>query len=656
MNFSRPAEPSGELIRRFSDDISESSPGEPLGRALAAKIAVDRNRGRSDSLRAEWDRLLMKGRELAEESVPDEEAVLLQQSQRLYAAWSKFRSNLPRHQHLELEDQDRPDINFLVATVTKASATWKQGQDETKLGRLKSKFSGLCKTFSSHSALLSVIPKDDKYVTLLTGSLSAIAQATINHQKIAEGVADTLEDLSHDIDIWNRQMKEHGDIPALRRYIQELYVVVFEFFTEIFTKWSKSGWKRFITSFDESAFNELFTSKKNRMLAIQSRMNSHISLDFHRRTTRSLELMIQQQNMLCQNQERLSQILPDQITQLCKQRLMVGESLERLLDQQQSFRLELPRPSLITSIQEDTTGEILPSASAGYDPEMADLESEASPTSQKHYQFSRMEIQAEIKCFIDQWKNQVDRLIQITNQAPLLQIDKDVQIRLGTWLRASSLINFWIQGPHDVRQPSQNSMTAVSLAALARKNSIPCIIYFCSLTEIHEPGTSNAMYLNSFLTSIITQLIQLVPDDGYTEADLSPAHFTALAQGTLSVPETLQLMLDVQSLAPRVVYGFIDNIQVLEDQSDQDYTQDFLRTIATLCRLGRKDPHSNSAIVQEDEGMALGTRICFTTDGYVDGLAQASELQLLDKVEFDLETDDPLSRETGGGTGWEMDD
>ncbi|KGO51324.1 hypothetical protein PEX2_008910 [Penicillium expansum] len=656
MNFSRPVEPSGGLIRRFSDDISDSSPGEPLGRALAAKVAVNRNQERSFSLRVEWDQLLLEGRELAEESVPDEEAVLLQQSQRLYAAWNKFRSDLPRDQHLELGDWDRPDINFLVATVSKASATWQSGRDESKLGRLKSKFQGLCNTCLSHSTLLSVIPKDDKYVTLLTGSLSAIAQATINHQKIAEGVADTLEDLSHDIDIWNRQMIEHVDIPSLRRYIQELYVVIFEFFTEIFTKWSKSSWKRFLTSFDESAFNELFTSKKNRILAIQSRMNSHISLDFHHRTTRSLEMMIQQQNMLYQNQERLSQILPDQLNQLCKQRLLVGESLERLLDQQQYFRLEQPRPSSITSVQEDTAGEILPSASTNNDLELEAPKSEVSPVSQTHYQFTRKEIQAEIKRFTDQWKSQVDHLIQVTKQAPLLQVNREVHNRLVTWLRASSSTNFWIQGPHDVPQPSQNSMTAVSLAALARNNNIPCIIYFCSFTECHEPGDSKALDLGSFLASIITQLVQLIPDYGYTEADLSIARFAALARGMLSVPEVLQLILDIRVLGPRVVYGFIDNIQVLEDQSDQDYTQDFLRTIATLCRLGRGAPRPDCAIVREDEGVTLGTRMCFTTDGYVDGLAQASERQLLDKVEFDLETNDPLPGEIGGGPEWDREE
>lgn len=195
-------------------------------------------------------------------------------------------------------------------------------------------------------------------------------------------------------------------------------------------------------------------------------------------------------------------------------------------------------------------------------------------------------------------------------------------------------------------------MTAVSLAALTRKNNIPCIIYFCSFAERLEPGISKALDLGSLLASIITQLVQLIPDDGYTEADLAPARFAALAQGTLSVPEVFQLILDIRCLGPRLVYVFIDNIQVLEDQSDQGYTRDSLRTIATLCRLGRGAPRPDCTTAQEDEGVAPGTRICFTTDGYVDGLAQASELQLLDKVEFDLETNDPLLGEIGGGSEW----
>lgn len=67
-----------------------------------------------------------------------------------------------------------------------------------------------------------MIPSHNKYLSLLTGSLSAIAQASINHKHIAEGVVEGLDELSKDIEFRNRLMEEHGDIKMLRRYIQEL--------------------------------------------------------------------------------------------------------------------------------------------------------------------------------------------------------------------------------------------------------------------------------------------------------------------------------------------------------------------------------------------------------------------------------------------------
>lgn len=646
MNRANQVEPSQGLIRRFSDDISQSAPGESLGRALAAKVAFDRNQERAGSLRDEWDQLLLQGREFAQGFAPDKDAVLLQQSQRLHAAWSKFRKNLPEEQQIRLRDCDRPDIKFLVATVNKASATWQSDREESKLGKLKSKFHSLCETCQDHSALLAMFPKDEKYVTLLTGSLSAIAQATINHQKIAEAVADTLDDLSHDIDFWNRQMLEHGKIPALRPYIQELYVVVFEFFTEIFTKWSKAGWKRFLISFDEGAFNRLFTSKKNRLLAIERRMERHISLEFRHDTAMRLETLIQ-------SHERLLNKLPYQFSE---QRLFLGQSLQKFLEQHQFPRLDLPQPTSAASKIDSTAEETLSvSTSDASDP--APPEPEIHPASPAYYRFNRAEIQAQLTTFINQWKNHVDYLIQTTNQASHLRLDQEVHHRLVAWLRGPNSTNLWIQGPHGVSQPSQNSMTAISLAALARNNNIPCIVYFCTLAGQTLSGISKKVELGSLLASIVTQLAQFLPDKGYAEADLCPERFAALAQGALDVVETLQLIRDVRNVGPKLVFGFVGNIQVLEVRADDAYNRAFLRVIASLCKLGGRSQLSGSAgTPNEDEhkGSALsGTRICFTTDGYVDGLAQAAELQLVDKVEFDLEANERLGEEAGGTLVWD---
>ncbi|KAF5262450.1 hypothetical protein FOXYS1_6819 [Fusarium oxysporum] len=642
MNRFTKAEPSKGITRRFSDDVVNSTPAEPLGRALAAKVAFDRNRERLRSSPDEWDQLLLEGRELANGCVPDEEAVLFEQSRRLYAAWDKFRRDLPKDQQMQLDGRDRPDISYLVATVNKASATWQSDREESKLGKLKSKFHSLCETCHDHSSLLAIVPKDDKYVTLLTGSLSAIAQATINHQNIAEGVADTLDDLSHDIDFWNRQMMEHGNIPSLRQYIQELYVIVFEFFTDVFNKWSKSGWKRFLTSFDDGAFNKLFTAKKDRMLAIERRMERHVSLDFRHRTTESLEMVIQ-------NQKELLYRLPNQLNE---QRLFLGESLQQLLEQQQLFIMERPQLALVTSMIEGTAEECSDAAvSDANEPPFSELEARSRPKA--HYRYNRAEIQAELTNFTTQWKNQVEHLTEAVTQSSLLQIDRHVHHRLQTWLRDLSSSNFWIQGPHDVSRPGQNSMTAVSLTALARNHNIPCVAYFCTFTNHDALGTSKRACLAAFMASIVAQLVQLIPERGYSRAGLSPARFAALAQGTLGVAETLQLVRDVRELGPRLVHVFIDNLQVLEDRSNQAYTKDFLSIIAALCRLNGGDRLPESAATPDTSELVFGTKICFTTEGYVDGLAQAVELQLLDKVEFDLETTEPISMEVGGRLEWD---
>ena len=85
---------------------------------------------------------------------------------------------------------------------------------------------------------------------------------------------------------------------------------------------------------------------------------------------------------------------------------------------------------------------------------------------------------------------------------------------------------------------------------------------------------------------------------------------------------------------------------------NEDYTRDFLNVIATLCRLSNRSQKLRIDTPLNTNEAALGTKICFTTEGYVDGLAQAVNLQLVGRVEFDLETSDPISGETSGGIEW----
>jgi len=99
----------------------------------------------------------------------------LEQSRKLYAAWDKFLQGLPKEQRQDLVGKP-PNLRYLYNAVEKASNTWQDDREGQKRGRLKQVFSDLCGSFRDHSNLLKVIPSDDKYICLLTGSLSAIAQ------------------------------------------------------------------------------------------------------------------------------------------------------------------------------------------------------------------------------------------------------------------------------------------------------------------------------------------------------------------------------------------------------------------------------------------------------------------------------------------------
>ncbi|KAF3401079.1 hypothetical protein DPV78_004951 [Talaromyces pinophilus] len=646
-------QPSSGLIRTFSDELREIDSTNPLGRGLAAKVALDKHQ--EEFLTQQWDILLSDARELPCTLLQDDHVVLLDQSRRLYAAWIKFRKSLPQDQNMEVDSSHRPDIKYLIDTVSKAASTWQEDREQSTSGKLKAKFVKLCENCKNHSKLLSVIPSHDKYISLLSGSLSAIAQASINHKHIAEGVVKGLDELSQDIEFWNRLMEEHGDIKMLRQYIQELYVVVFEIFTDIFTSWSKSSWKRFLTSFDESAFTKLFTERRGRIDAIDRRIQKETTLAFQQRTRISLQKVVA-------GQEKLLALVPQQLEQ---QRYLLGAALQRFLEEQFQNAQLLSGPSstlaLSSSGQHPHLLATEPSAQSLSGPsstlvvssgsqhqQLLTTESNALPEEDTLspptlYNYDRAEVASIVHEYVDLFKVEMRELVNMSSYAPHLLVEQQIQRQLTVWLKDLSSRNLWIQGPHGVAKPSQNSMTAVSIVAVSHENNIPTISYFCSLSFDNDPHLTRREALRAMLTSIIAQFVLFLPARGSTSMNLSVARFSSMAHNTPSIDELLQLIRDLRMAGPRYLHCIIDNIQILEDRSDPAYTRDLLLTIATFCELA-----SDVAPPQTREGNDIEvfghsimiTKTCFTTDGMMDGLSQAAEIDLLEKVEFGVDANE----------------
>jgi hypothetical protein len=74
-------------------------------------------------------------------------------------------------------------------------------------------------------------------------------------------------------------MQKHGDNWFMQKYIRDLYVVVFEFFTQLFVQWSVSERRRLVTSFDKNAFDNLFTVYQRKMDVISDKLEREARLE-----------------------------------------------------------------------------------------------------------------------------------------------------------------------------------------------------------------------------------------------------------------------------------------------------------------------------------------------------------------------------------------
>ncbi|KAJ1323734.1 hypothetical protein MN608_10979 [Microdochium nivale] len=658
---SRTVEPGFQLVRAFSDEFRQDSQSNILGRGLStAIITADQKQENLAHLRDQWNVFLLEGRKLAIDLIPSEEAILLAQSRDLHQAWAKFCKALPKEQGGDLSTQ-MPSLKVLHSAVATASQTWQERREGTKVGRLKGIFTRLSETFESHSNIVSIIPTNDKYVTLLTGSLTAIAAACTNHKNLADGVSASLEELGDGMLYWNMLIDRHAGDPMIRRHLVCLYTIVFEFLTEIFTQWSKSSWKRLVTSFDQQSVSNLFDDKRNRIKVIERRIERYIELaqsrqddDFQKRTEQwQLQMQMDMQSQL----QRLGEDIKATLLDAHRSRALSVEPIPTLP------AIGPPDMNIRTSARQ---GVALLSGS----PQSAQADFSNAFIDSNITERERITVSEALKLLepmIRKHKDAVDRLIAITSRTANLKINNLVGRRLQTWLAGRDSTPLWIQGPHGVSHPSQNTLTAASLVAVARKNGASFVYYFASVQcRSPEAGCRTVQQLLlDLIKSLIVQLLLLArqSDGADTTLYLEVAKIEQLPTRGPDFDHVLAVLRGLRPLVPRRLYCFVEAVQELEDRGDKLHTRNLRALFKELANLGQPvtaDPGSASdgeMTGRGDDELGKTVKICLLSDGHVDVLAASAQGGFIEKISYTSEVDD-LGEDDGGqvGVSWDAED
>ncbi|KAI7286659.1 hypothetical protein KC345_g992 [Hortaea werneckii] len=446
-----------------------------------------------------------------------------------------------------------------------------------------------------HSQILEVLPNNDKYVSLITGSMACIVKATINHEDIALALTDSLEQLCEDITHWKKQVLAHPDLPSIQKDVQELYVVVFQYLTDVFATWSSSGWKRFSLSFDKNAMVKLFSTRQAQIDRLSERIDRAAKLHEQKSIQTILASVVTKADF------------EDGLLKLgCRfQTYLEGLDLRRR-PQRSSYSDSSP-PLLLTA------------------PEEQELEHE-QPEVHVH-RVDKQEIIDQIPEFKRLLTLPINDAKSHSHRATHLETDRRVVLKLHNWLDGAVGPNLWIQGPAHVFSPSQNTLTSIALMVALQNGGRPVLSFFCD--SIRTAQLSPCQILTELVHCFIAQLVPHLSSVTGSDRELSPSRFSAACKQDCPVEETLACLMDMVNSVESPVYFLIDGMQVLEQRSDTEHTQNLSCMVEYLC--GTDTEHGITS---------PANKVCFTSDGFVDALALRAQQGQLEKVSFELESDD----------------
>ncbi|RMZ33242.1 hypothetical protein D0859_02608 [Hortaea werneckii] len=590
------------VVRRFSQHETEDKTSDhTLSRALASKVKVDqRLEARADQHQREWTMLFADADRISQITAVPEETSLLKHGRDLAKAWEKFQRQLPEEHRLPLRGKP-PSLYTLFESIEVAQKRWQAARDGTKFGRVKSTFAKVARSMDDHSQILDVLPNNDKYVSLITGSMACIVKATINHEDIALALTDSLEQLCEDITHWKKQVLAHPDLPSIQKDVQELYVVIFQYLTDVFATWSSSGWKRFSLSFDKNAMAKLFSTRQAQIDRLSERINRAATLH-EQKSIQAIHQRLDSLNSVVTKAE-LDEAL-----------LKLGCGIQTYLE-----GLDLQRRPLHSS----NAGSSEPLTLMA--PNGVRLEDDQP---QAHIRrVDKQEIIHQIPDFERLLNLPINDAKNHSHRATHLETDSQVVSKLHNWLDGAVGSNLWIQGPAHVPSPSQNTLTAMALMVALQSGRCPVLSFFCD--SIRTAQLSPRQILTELVHCFIAQLVPHLPNEIRSDRDLSPSRFSVACKQDCPVEDTLALLRDIVNSVESPVYFLIDGMQALEQRADTEHTQDVSCMIEYLC--GTDTEHGV---------MSSANKVCFTSDGFVDALALHAQRGQLEKVSFELESDD----------------
>ncbi|KAK1846017.1 carboxylesterase [Colletotrichum chrysophilum] len=559
------------LVRAYSFEAEERLPAGSHTLSLAHLLAE--RQGSQGDAQDPWRRFFQTFDSNANSSDNPICQILDVETKQLREKWKAFVESSSTSDRVYLRASE-PTMNGVIDTVRKLQRNWDTRRNNSRLAKTSRLFHKFCSTLNGHKVLIQILPSGNEYVSIFTGTLNAVIQASSNHEKIAEGLSEALCMVSQYVDDCKTDL-ELFNMEDMQTLVANLYAHMFLLLTSIMDWMMKKRIKRLLDSFNENLPN-IFDHEMRKIKGISDRIRNLASQKSRaelRSTRLTVESTARDVRAGLEGEKRHQAEMEHYADSILREQsrlsgLWTAEKQQQLAD------------SIVNMLEERAF--------------LSEYTSEAIAISSGHLEdfFHR------------------DRVRLPCDAFDSIMVPPESFREISDWARTPAPNLLWLEGPPVEGDDFENPVTmmAATVIALAEKTKLPVISYFCELRRGEKlrdgNDTMEAQAMLSLVYALIRQLIELLLPSLETSIDISEGRFKALNGSLGTWSQATALLTDLGGLMPGPVLCIIDGFHWLTDRGTDNYLSDLLKIL-------RGDKWKvllfTTAIIQKDSGAKAGS-------------------------------------------------
>lgn len=164
------------------------------------------------------------------------------------------------------------------------------------------------------------------------------------------------------------------------------------------------------------------------------------------------------------------------------------------------------------------------------------------------------------------------------------RVSEETILQLSEWIEDDSTRMLWLEGDSDESEDLDNYMSkiAASFIKMVAAADMPVLSHFCELRRgepLRHTNTPEVQAVMALVYSVLRQLIELLPPELNTNADLSEEAFRCL-NGTMATwDDALGVFQDLLEEIPEPLFCVIDGIHWLDDRSTNQALDQLLKVL-----------------------------------------------------------------------------